>query len=210
MKNRYSYLLGALLFAGVAFGEPSQNNNLLHNPSFELQAPTGFNHASYWTLGQPSPHGDIYGSASREDWRSFDGLYIMTIRGQWAEAGDQGGCWQEALAEPGVEYTASGWYWADPGWEAGTQEMKLEFWSADHEQLIDSIRVDLDEVTEEWQKKKVRAVAPDQATYVRLVVHAEQVGYSGALQFDHMVLARSDEYQEPPAIPVDLIIDILE
>ncbi len=187
-----------------------EGTNLLSNPSFELQAPTGFNQATHWTMGHPSPHGDIYGSASREDWRSFDGMYIMTIRGLWANAGSYGGCWQEAKAEPGIEYKASGWYWSDPDWGAEIQEMKLEFWSSHHAYLLDSVSVSLDEVTAEWQQVQVRGIAPDETKYVRLVVNAQNVGESGALQFDHFVLAQADQYKEPLAIPVDLIIDILD
>lgn len=204
-SNLYKILLGPALLALPVFG-----SNLLQNPSFELQAGAGFNQAAYWTLHHPSSHGDQYGSASREDWRSFDGMYIMTVRGLWAEAGNYGGCWQEATAEPGIEYRASGWFWADPEWSAQRQEMKLEFWGADHTQLLDTASLSLADVTAEWQRMEIRAVAPDEAVYIRLVIHAEGIEYSGALQFDHLVLARSDEYEEPVAIPVDLIIDLLD
>lgn len=191
--------------AGDALG-----TNLLRNPSFEKQAPAGFNHASFWAMNQPTSRGDMYGSASREDWRSYDGLYIMTVRGQWAEAGGYGGCWQEVEAEPGVEYHASGWFWSDPEWDAELQEMKLEFWGPDYARLLHSKSVSLEDVTAAWAKYEVLAVAPVGAAYVRLVIHVEETGYYGALQFDHMLLARADEYVEPVAIPVDLIIDILD
>lgn len=184
--------------------------NLLRNPSFEKQAPSGFNHASFWAMNQPTSRGDMYGSASREDWRSYDGLYIMTVRGQWAEAGEYGGCWQEVEATPGVEYRASGWFWSDPEWEADFQEMKLEFWGADYSRLLHSESVSLEDITSEWAKYEIISAAPAEAAYVRLVIHVEGVGYYGALQFDHMVLAQADEYHEPVAIPVDLIIDILD
>ena len=193
-----------LLFAG-----PVRAENLLRNPSFEKQAPSGFNHASFWAMQQPTSRGDMYGSASREDWRSYDGLYIMTVRGQWADAGDYGGCWQEVEAESGTEYHASGWFWSDPEWEADIQEIKLEFWTSDYGRLLHREVVSLADVSPEWTRYDVLAMAPEGAAFVRLVVHAEGVGYYGALQFDHMVLAKADEYEDPVAIPVDLIIDIL-
>lgn len=194
----------------VGTGASARAENLLRNPSFEKQAATGFNHASFWMMNHPTSHGGMYGSASREDWRSYDGLYIMTVRGQWAEAGDYGGCWQEAVAEAGIEYRASGWFWSDPEWEAESQEMKLEFWAANHARLLGSSSISLADVSSAWEKREIQAEAPDGTAYVRLVIHAEGVGYYGALQWDHMVLAAADEYEEPIAIPVDLIIDILD
>ncbi len=185
-------------------------SNLLRNPSFEEGVPNRASLAESWTMQHPDTHGDTYGSASREDWRSYDGLYIMAIRGLWANAGDYGGCWQEADAEPGRRYRASGWFWADPEWRTELQEMKLEFWSADYEELLTTKSTSIRRIGPDWRRYEVEARAPDNADKVRLVIHAEGVGYYGALQFDHLVMADVEYYAEPEARPLDLIIDIVD
>lgn len=195
-------LSGAIAFSG--------ESNLLQNPSFEDGVQNRASQAAHWTMGYPDVHGDTYGSASREDWRSYDGLYIMAIRGLWANAGDYGGCWQEADAEPGTKYRASGWFWADPEWRAELQEIKLEFWSAGYEDLLMTKSTRIRRIGPEWRQYKVEARAPDNAEKVRVVIHAEGIGYYGALQFDHFVLADVEQYVEPEARPLDLIIEILD
>ncbi len=188
----------------------ADQSNLLRNPSFEDGILGQADRAIYWTMHEPDDHGDTYGSATREDWRSYDGLYIMAIRGLWANAGDYGGCWQEADAEPGTKYRASGWFWADPEWRAELQEMKLEFWSAGYEDLLMTKSTGIRRIGPEWRRYEVEARAPEGADKVRLVIHAEGIGYNGALQFDHLVLADVEHFVEPEAWPIDLMIDILD
>ncbi len=200
-----------LIFAfGCAALTVWADGNLLRNPSFEERIPDSERRAQYWTMHHPDAYGDTFGSASREDWRSFDGLFIMAIRGLWANAGHYGGVWQESAAEPGETYKASARFWADPDWEAATQEIKLEFWTADYNELLATKSTVLRRVGPDWRQYTVQAKAPEGAERVRLVIFAEGAGEYGALQFDHTYLSTLDEYQEPEAHPVSMIIDILE
>lgn len=137
-------------------------------------------------------------------------MHIMTIRGTWAHAGDYGGIWQEAAAVSGETYRASAWFWADPDWDPKMQEMKLEFFNADYSEMLKSESDALHEIPTEWERHEITAAAPDGAAWVRLVIHAEEVGYYGALQFDSVYMAPHDRFDEPTPEPVDVIIEILD
>lgn len=197
-------VLMALLIA-----DAQADANLIRNPSFEEQG-SAHGHALYWEMNQPDAHGDTWGSASREDWRSRDGMYILTLRGAWAAAGETGGCWQEAAAEPEQTYHVSAWYWADEDWSPKKQEMKIEFWNADHRRLLDSKSISLGEIGSEWTQRRIVATAPQETAWVRVVILAEQVGDTGALQIDSLFMSTSPDDSEPAPQPVRALIEILD
>jgi len=181
--SRYTSLGLALAMAMTA----AASANLLNNPSFEEQGEHE-EAALYWRMNDPNDHGDAWGSAVRVDWRATDGRYIGAVRGTWAGMGDYGGFWQEAEIEAGSTYKASASFWADGGWRAETQEMKIEFWNADRSEMVGVEGVTLDDVGEIWVQKEVSAQAPEGAAYARVVISVSGVGDSGALQIDQVSL----------------------
>ncbi len=208
MTKHCGSLLG--LACAVLFLSPSTHANMIRNPSFEEPAPTSSRHALHWRMHEPDTHGDAYGSASREDWRSHDGMNIMTVRGTWANAGDHGGVWQEAAAEPGKTYRASAWFWADPDWDPEVQELKMEFFDADYSELLKTKSVALRKIPPEWERREISAKAPDRTAWVRLVINVEGTGDNGALQIDSIYMSPRDTFEEPTPEPVDVIIDLLD
>jgi hypothetical protein len=178
----------ALLLAAAAALSAEPAGELLCNGGFEVETPASAHAALYWKAAQPNAHGDCWGSVSREDWRSHAGWYMMAIRGTWANAGQDGGVWQEAMAIPGQTYQAAAWLWADASWQAGTQEIKIEFWSADGGKLLSNKAQPFASPGEAWTQQVVTATAPADAGWVRVVVRAEQVGNAGALQVDDVSL----------------------
>jgi len=207
--NDYRSVVVASFCAAISFPLITYAN-MLRNPSFEEPAPSSPRHALHWKMHEPDTHGDAYGSASREDWRSHDGMNIMTVRGTWANAGTHGGCWQETEAEAGETYRASAWFWADPDWDPEVQELKLEFFSANHADLLKTESVPLRKIPTAWERREITAKAPDQTVWIRLVINVEGVGDSGALQFDSIYMSPRDAFDEPTPKPVDVIIDILD
>lgn len=165
--------------------------NLLYNTGFELESAFSYGFALNWKLNDPDDHGDAYGSASRENWRAHEGQFLGAIRGTWAGQGNYGGWWQEAEGHGGTTYRASAWFYADAGWHAQTQDLKLEFWNWDRTQLLGSAVNSLYELREEWTRHEVSAVAPDGTQWVRVVIHASDTGEAGALQIDDVELVTS-------------------
>ena len=198
-------LTGFALVYGI-----TSNANMIRNPSFEEPAPSSSRSALHWRMNEPDTHGDAWGSASREDWRSHDGMNIMTVRGTWAQAGNYGGVWQETEAEPGATYKASAWFWADPDWNPDKQEMKLEFFTFDHSEMLKTKSAPLRETPPEWVRHEVSAEAPENAAWIRLVISVEGAGDTGALQFDSVYMDPADQFEEPDWDPVDVIIDVLD
>lgn len=183
--NTYSRAL-ALLIAMLVLAANARAN-LLKNPSLE-DAGDQEASAKYWKINDPDDHGDAWGNAIRVDWRAHDGRHIGVVRGTWAEMGDYGGFWQETEATPGAAYRASAWFWADGGWKAEVQELKLEFWNSDRTEIVGSQAVGLHDVGELWVHKEVEGTAPENAAWVRLVVSVSGAGDQGALQFDELSL----------------------
>ena len=181
-----------LAFGPLAAGAASPGK-LLRNPSFEYETAADFHACVYWALNRPGTHGDSYGSAQRENWRAHDGFYAMAIRGTWAGAGDGGGIWQEVPASPDTAYRFSAWVWADVAWTAQTRELKIEFWNADHSRRIATVAQPLDGIGETWQEISLEAVAPDEAAWVRVVVHVADAGPEGALLIDSLDLRALSE-----------------
>jgi hypothetical protein len=198
----------AALVAGVCVDASAAN--LLKNGSFESPVEHSPREATHWTFNQPDTHGDHFGSAAREGWRAHDGLYIMTVQGTWADRGDYGGIWQEAEAQPGEIYRASGWFWADEEWQPAAQELKLEFYSADYAELLHTESVALGSLEPRWQRVEVSATAPENARWIRLVIFATGVSDAGALQVDSLYLATNGTFDEPAPNPVDIRIEILD
>ncbi len=161
--------------------------NLIRNQGFEVQGENS-EAARYWRMHDPDDQGDAWGTAIRADWRAKEGSFIGAIRGQWAGLGDYGGFWQDAEVVAGTRYKVSAWFWADASWQAGTQELKLEFWNRDRSAMLDSMSVSLDDVGELWMKKEIEAAAPEGAGYARVVINVSAAGNDGALQVDEVEL----------------------
>ena len=184
--KRWISTLALFLCAGTA-GQA----NLLFNTSFEAESTFSYGFAQNWKLNDPDDHGDAYGSASRENWRAHEGQFLGAIRGTWAGQGDFGGFWQEAEGHGNLTYRAAAWFYADAGWRAQTQDLKLEFWNWDRTQLLGSAVNSLYDLREEWTRHEVSAVAPDGTEWVRVVIHVSGAGEAGALQVDEVELATS-------------------
>jgi len=182
-KTCFFILFSALFLAAASVSRA----NLLKNPGLE-EAGTETGSALHWNMNDPDDHGDAWGNAIRADWRAHDGQFIGVVRGTWAGMGDHGGFWQEVEAKPGVTYKARAWFWADGGWKAELQELKLEFWNSDRTEIAGSQTVALHDVGEIWVQKELEAVAPESAAWVRVVVNVTGAGDVGALQADEFSL----------------------
>lgn len=181
--HRFALLACLLIAAPVA--SPA---NLLQNMSFETESSLGFGRAMNWTMNDPDDHGDSWGSASRENWRAREGSFLGTIRGTWANAGDYGGWWQEAEVEGGNTYRFSAWFYADEGWGAALQEIKIEFWSWDRSQMLGSASNRLEGLGPDWKQLAVEGLAPEGSGWARVVINVSGAGPNGALQFDNVAL----------------------
>ncbi len=188
-----SFFLSALVLTGILLLQTTaparaETANLLLNPSFEYETADNFHSCVFWTMNQPGIHGDSYGSARRENWRAQDGYYAMALRGTWAAAGDSGGLWQEVSATPGSAYRFSAWTWADAAWSAQTRDLKIEFWNSDHSQRLSRHALPLENLGESWQESTIEATAPENAAWVRAVIHVSNAGPEGALLVDSLAL----------------------
>jgi len=182
-------LVIGLLCSGCAWVARSETSNLLRNASFEEPVtPERVNEALHWTILSPDMHGDYFGSASREDWRALTGNFIGTVRGLWAGHEHFGGVWQEAPATPGASYRFGGWFLCDIEWSARIQEIKIEFWDKTVQVLLSEQSTSVADCDMDWEERWVEATAPDQAAWVRVVVHVSDAGAMGALQFDDLYL----------------------
>lgn len=181
--------------------------NLLRNPSFEdAGAETGL--AAYWAAGDPDSHGLAWGSAIRINWDSHDGAWLQALRGTWAAAGDSGGCWQELPALPGETYRFSAWFWADDGnpygpWASASRGMTIEFLdgAAGGSNVLVAVTDELEVVDQTWRSYSVEAVAPANATWVRVSVQAAGVSPDGSLRIDDLTLELLTELDAPVALP---------
>ena len=174
----------ALLAAALTFSRTA-NANLLKNSGFET-AGTKEDSAVHWKMNDPDDHGDAWGTAIRADWRAHEGRNIGVIRGSWAGLGDYGGFWQEVAVTSGATYICTAWLWADGGWRAELQEMKLEFWNADRTAVISSETIALHDIGELWVQKELEANAPEGAAWARVVINVTGTGDQGALQIDEI------------------------
>jgi hypothetical protein len=186
---RATGFIAMFIVAVGAAAVAAESTNLLRNGSFEEPATEGaFNEAKHWKMTLPDAHGDSWGSASREKWRSVDGAYIGAVLGIWADRGAHGGIWQEVEAEPGTAYRFSGSFFCDPEWTAKIQEIKLEFWDAAYTTLLDEARTPIVDCDMTWKSLAVKATAPAGAVWARVVVNVVNAGASGALQIDDLKL----------------------
>ena len=180
--------LGLAAVAFVFSGAVMASAGLLKNSSFETAGSGGEQTAQNWKMNDPDEHGDAWGSASRENWRANDGTWIGVIRGTWADAGDFGGFWQEAEATAGTSYRVTVQVWADPDWTAQTQEVKLEFWNAEHSEMLAATTNAIVGAGEMWTEVTVDAFAPEGTAWARAVVNVSGAGQAGALQIDQLDL----------------------
>jgi hypothetical protein len=172
--------------------------NLLNNPGFETQGSDSLK-AYHWEAGNPDNHGAWWGTATREPWRWVRGSWEGAIRGLWANAGDNGGFWQEVPATPGKRYRFSAFLFADGEgnkWTADAQEMKIEFFNSSMN-MVGVASLPLDDVGPNWVRKSFEAVAPANSAWVRVVVSAWGVSQNGALQLDELELIEVDETPVP-------------
>lgn len=175
----------ALLIAGA---QAAGARNLIYNGSFEAESAFSYGFAQNWKMNDPDDHGDAWGSAARENWRAKDGQFLMALRGTWADAGDFGGVWQEAEARGNQTYRLTAWFYADVGWNAAIQEMKLEFWNWDRTEMLGSAVHKIENIGEEWVQRELIAVSPEGTEWVRAVFNVSGAGETGALQIDDVVL----------------------
>jgi hypothetical protein len=189
-------LIGGLMMACL-LTDALATENLLRNGSFENESTNAvFTEALHWKYADPDPHGDYWGSASRENWRAVDGDFIGSVRGLWADRGNCGGVWQEVKAEPGTTYRFSGWFFCDPEWMARTQEIIIEFWDATHANLIAAERRAIGGCDTDWTELSVEAATPENAAWVRVVINVAQAGAAGSLQFDNLALVKTPPHTE--------------
>ena len=82
MKSLLPPFVAALgvLAAASASAAPE---NLLLNPSFEYEIAADFHGCSVWKMGSPNEHGDVYGSARRENWRGLGGITASSSPSTW-------------------------------------------------------------------------------------------------------------------------------
>lgn len=178
-----------LLMGTFATSAPGELTNLIRNGGFEEAAGDGvMTDAKHWKMNHPDTHGDQWGSASRENWRAFEGEFIGTIRGLWADCGTYGGWWQESEAIPGTTYRFSGWFYADTEWIARTQEIKIEFWDSTYTTVLHSRTKPITGCDMDWEEISIEATAPPGAAWVRAVVNVINTGASGSLQMDSLEL----------------------
>ena len=176
--------------------------NLLKNGNYETEGGFGVNSARHWRYNDPDAHGDFWGSASRENWRSHGnepGGHIGALRGTWAGAGDFGGWWQDVPTRSGLTNIFSAWFWADNNWSSAAQEMKLEFYNADNYQLA-VVTNSIGAIGENWEQRSMQAVSPIDAVWVRVVIGISGAGGSGALQVDDVSMVAAPTPNFAPAL----------
>ncbi len=171
--------------------------NLIQNSSFEVAG----NHdlgerARHWQWGVPDTHGDIWAihywsrAKRKTDWRRRSGTAQATLCAKWSPPDDDfGGWWQEGPAEPGYTYQGSAWFWADPEWTAGNQEMKVEFYDTNFV-LLGVSAMNYTATNTHWTRNKVLGVAPENTAWARIVIAMSGAGTQGAMQFDDVELRR--------------------
>ena len=177
-----------LLVAVLMLAAPVHGANLIQNPSFEVECMDDSNSAMNWKMDHPDDHGDKWGSASRESWRSHDGQFTASIRGTWAERGNYGGWWQEAEVEGGRTFRLAAWLYADSAWTADLQEMKIEFWTMDRSKLLGAVTNAFTGVGELWSQQSIQGFAPEGTGWARVVFNVSGTGPAGALQIDLVTL----------------------
>lgn len=161
--------------------------NMLNNSSLEQEGET-WETARHWRMDVPDDHGDAWGTAMRANWRAIDGYFTGAIRGGWAGVGDYGGFWQEVRIEPGMNYKATAWFWADAAWHAGIQEMKLEFWNEDRTEMMGDYLLRLEGIGESWTPREISIPAPANSAWGRVVINVSGIGNHGSLLVDKIEL----------------------
>lgn len=188
--KRFCLLYSLVVVCGAMSARAEGSMNLLKNPGFE-DAGSLDQHALHWRMNEPDDHGDAWGTSFRAEWRAHEGRFAGAVRGTWASLGDYGGFWQEVPGAAGEAYKATAWFWADAGWIAETQELKIEFWDAERTTMLGSESVPLHDVGEIWVQKEVEGRAPENTAWVRVVIHVGVAGQSGSLLVDEVSLEKS-------------------
>lgn len=181
MNRIQRFVYFATLSAVSLTGFAQQATNLLNNAGFETQGSSSTK-AYYWEMNNPDTHGDSWRTAARSSNKANTGSWAGELKGQWS--GDwYGGFWQEAAASPGLQYSASAWFWANSDWSAQKQELKLEFYDASFNLLQTSVTGTY-HIGEAWQEVKIASTSPENTAWARLVVNVERAGESGSLYVD--------------------------
>jgi hypothetical protein len=202
MHRHGMFFAAAALAALILAPHASAGTNLLRNSGFEQNffgndaLATNWNYHGAWT------HGGYWGTAARRNWGSHSGSWAGAIQGSWA-GGTDGGFWQQAPGEPGLEYEVSGYFYADNGtppggfFTAAVEALQIEFANA-NSSVMDAYTVlsNLASVGEAWEYRNLRAVAPTGTAYVRFVFRASGVGSSGSIQGDDASLVAMDKYDQ--------------
>ena len=171
--------------------------NIISNPSFEVQG-SGTEQAYCWEMNNPDSHGGYWntggnGTPKRHSWRSHSGNYEATIEAQWWLGRDNyGGWWREGPATAGATYEGSAWFWADADpnnmWTCKQVELKIEFYSSSYGSALATYATNFTDIGQKWVKKTLRAEAPIDTAWARLVFASTGNGTQGALQVDDIQL----------------------
>ncbi len=165
--------------------------NLLYNGGFEERGSLS-SRAAYWQYNRPTRHGDFWGNARRAQQTvqitPRTGIGIGTIVGSnLAQGNTNGGFWQDAPAEPGLEYEAVMYYRRqDETWQADVKELKVEFFDFNFDTLL-SVHTqpfEIQPVGADWPSVRLAAIAPQGAAWARVVLNFEGIGTGGTLWID--------------------------
>ncbi len=166
--------------------------NLIENSSFEVAGSTS-ERARHWQWSVPDGNGGYWSDsawtrAQRQTWRSRSGAAEGALCAKWSPGDeDFGGWWQQGPAQPGLMYQGSAWFWADPGWVAQGQELKIEFLDADLN-ILSQVQTAYTATNTHWTRHKMQALAPAGTVWGRIVIAMNGAGTEGAMQFDDVEL----------------------
>lgn len=153
--------------------------NLLSNAGFETALGAG-DWATTWGTGQ----------FVIENWNHYEGAQAIHFKGTWAGGTDWGGGLQQVGSiTPGTTYDLGAQFYADNGWSASAQSMKLEFLDSGFA-VIGSFTANLSGLTENtWQSRTVSGLAPAGSAYAQVVLEASGIGGGGIMAADAMDLS---------------------
>lgn len=164
-------------------------NNLLYNGGFEERGSLS-SRAAYWQYNRPTRHGDFWGNARRQqataEARNGDGLGAI-MGSNLAQGNTNGGFWQDAPVEPGLEYEAEMYFRRQNiAWNAAVKELKIEFFDFNFDNMlaVHTQPLEIQSTDGTWDSTRLTAVAPPGAAWGRVVLNFEGIGSSSALSID--------------------------
>jgi len=166
--------------------------NLLYNSGFETQGSFP-EEAKYWEFFNPNAHGARAGATERGDWASsVSGDFFGAILNSSFHPDNFGSWWQETPAEPGLTYSASGWFVKEGPpyeWQATTEELRLEFYDFSGQLLSGSATRNLSDVGATWVQRSISAEAPVNTAFARWTVFTAGNGTDGNFRIDDASLS---------------------